>query len=158
MDEVDKARWLFDRTEEGISQAKLAERMSKSPQWVSFRITFHTRACEEVKEAIREGLISFSAAYELSKNLTPEEQAKWVAKSRKLNEKISLSDAQSTNTATKTSTPGKASRSALLKKADKAVDNSGSDVARGIAYALRWVDGHIDDSDIQEIIEFEANK
>jgi ParB/RepB/Spo0J family partition protein len=158
LDEVDISQWLHSRVQDGVTQSELADRLHRSAQWVSFRVTFHERACDEVKQALREGLISFTAAYELSKNLSAEDQAKWIEKARRLNEKISLESARNAGSKDKSPCPGKRDRSKMLSKAEQVSDQAGSDVARGMAISLRWVDGLISDDEIEEVLTFEGSK
>jgi len=158
LDEVDVSQWLYSRVQDGVTQSELADRLHRSAQWVSFRVTFHERACDEVKQALREGLISFTAAYELSKNLSAEDQAKWIAKARRNQEKISLESARNAGNQNKTPCPGKRDRSKMLARAEKAADDTGSEKARGMAISLRWVDGLISDDEMEEALSFEESK
>lgn len=158
VDDVDVSAWIFSQVEDGVTQTEIAERLSKSGSWVNQRVTFHDRACEEVKQALREKLIGFVAAYELAKNLSPEEQAKWIEKSRRLNEKITVEAAKNAADKDKEKKPGKKSRMALLRRAEKCVDDKGSEIARGIADSIRFVEGLITDDEMDEIMSFEENK
>jgi ParB-like chromosome segregation protein Spo0J len=158
IDEVDTSAWLFQRVEDGVTQTELAERLHKKLQWVNFRILFHQRACAEVKQALREGLISFTAAYELSKNLEAEDQRKFVQRARRLNEKISLAEAQNSNKPERTKKPSKKAREKMLLRADRLTDDKGSDIGRGVALAIRWVDGLISHDDMEAAISFEEEK
>ncbi len=158
VDDVDISRWLFERAEEGITQSELAQRLHRSTQWVSFRVTFHARACAEVKMALREGLISFSAAYELSKNLSEEDQKKWIEKARRLNQKISVEAAKNASNEDKVKKPGKRARDKALSRCDKIADDKGSELARGAALTLRWVEGVLSTEDFDGMLEFEEQK
>jgi len=151
VDEVDTAAWLHRRTEEGVSQQELADKLHRSLPWVNFRVLFHERAVDELKQLLREGLISFTAASELSKNLGPDDQRKRVERARKFNEKISLQTAQNAGNPNKTARPGKRARTAMLAKAEEHVDTS--PFHRGAAYALRWTDGLLADDEMEEALE-----
>lgn len=158
VDEVDICTWLFARTQDGVTQSELANKLHKSLSWVNFRLLVHERACEEVKKAIREGLISFGAAYELSKNLDEENQKKWILKARTLNKKISVEEAQRAGKPEKTQRPGKTARAKMLAKADTVADDSGGELARGASFALRWVDGLVSEDEMHEAINWEGEK
>ena len=158
VDDVDVSAWIFSRVEDGVTQTEIAERLSKSGSWVSQRVTFHDRASDDVKQALREKLIGFMAAYELSKNLSKEEQDKWIAKARKHNEKITVEAAKNAADKDKEKKPGKKARTALLRRAEKCVDATGSDIARGICDSLRFVDGLISEDEMDEILAFEEQK
>ena len=158
IDEVDTSAWLWQRVDEGVTQTELAERLHKKLQWVNFRILFHQRACAEVKQALREGLISFTAAYELSKNLESEDQKKFVQRARRLNEKISLAEAQNSNKPERTKKPSKKAREKMMYRADTLTDDRNNDIGRGIALAIRWVDGLISNDDMEAAVSFEEQK
>jgi len=153
VDDVDSSEWLANRVKNGVSQAELARRIHKRPQWVNFRVLFNDRACPVLKDALRAGLISFMAAYELSKNCSPEEQEKWIAKHQRLNEKITLQQAQNAGNQDKTKKPGAKARKTILARAELCADTKGSELARGMAFGLRWVDGLLTDEEIEEILE-----
>lgn len=158
VDDVDVSAWIFSRVEDGVTQSEIAERLSKSGSWVSQRVTFHDRACDEVKQALREKMIGFMAAYELAKNLSAEEQVKWIEKARRHNEKITVEDAKNAADPDKEKKPGKKARMAILRRAEKCVDDKGSEVARGIADSIRFVEGIISDDEMNEILSFEEQK
>ena len=158
IDQVDVSAWIFSRVEDGVSQTEIGERLSKSGSWVSQRVTFHDRAADEVKQALREGIIGFMTAYELAKNLSKEEQAKRIEKARRNNEKLTVEDARIAADKDKDKKPGKRDRLALLKRAEKCVDNQGSEIARGIADSIRYVEGLITTDEMDEILSFEETK
>jgi len=158
VDEVDLSSWLYERVQDGVTQSELATRLHRSAQWVSFRITFFDRACEELKKALREGLISFTAAYYLAKNCSAEEQVKYIDKARRNEEKISLNEAKSSGSDKKSTTPGKKERTKMAALAEKIASESGSDVARGVSLGLSWVDGLIPASELEEMLTFEGGK
>ena len=130
----------------GIKQKDIAKRLHRSPQWVSFRATFHVRAIPELKELLRDGLIPFSTAYELAKNLDNDEQLKRVERVRKHNDKISLEEAQRAGDLDRTATPSKKARKKMLLKAE----NSSSPLAPGISFALRYVEGLITEEEMED--------
>lgn len=147
--DVDTAAWLYERTEEGISQAELARRLHRSAQWVSFRVTFHERACDELKEAVQEGLLPFTAGYEMAKNLSQEEQAKRIKKARKFGEKITLEEAQRVNNPDKNKRPSKKKMADTLASAE----GGSTDFHKGFTLALRWALGMNTDEDIEQLLE-----
>lgn len=158
VDDVDVSAWIFNQVEDGVAQSEIAERLSKSGSWVSQRVTFHDRAADEVKQALREKLIGFMAAYELAKNLSPEEQVKWIEKARRHNEKITVEAAKNAADPDKEKKPGKKARMALLRRAEKCMDNNGSEIARGIVESIRFVEGMISEDEMDEMMSFEENK
>lgn len=159
IDDIDLAAWIYQRCEiEGVSQTDLAQRMHKSAAWVNFRVTFHTKATDVLKEAVRTGLVSFSAAYHLAKNMSQEEQIDWINKAKKLNEKISVEQAENSGSSTpRVKRPGKGSRERMLKRTDDLADK-GNELGRGMALMLRWVDGLLPDEEVQEMVAFEEQK
>lgn len=149
IDDVDIAAWLSGQTAEGTSQTELAQKLHRSNQWVSFRVTFHERACDELKAAVQEGLISFTAAYELSKNIKDkDEQAKRVKKARLFGEKISLEQAQRANNKNKTRRPGKKDVERMTAEAEK----HESDFSKGLAFGLRWIQGLNTEDDLMQML------
>jgi ParB family chromosome partitioning protein len=157
IDDVDLSTWIAGRIGEGVSQTELGERLHRSPSWVNFRMVFHAQAADAVKQAVRDGLISFSAAYHLAKNLNQEEQIKWINKARKLNEKISVEAAAAAGDPDKVVRPNKKARARMLKRADDLADN-GNDIGRGMSLALRWVEGYLEDEEMQDMVGFEETK
>lgn len=158
VDEVDISAWIYGCTQDGVKQSEIADRLHRSASWVSQRVTFHDQACDEVKQALREGWIGFIAAYELSKNLSKEDQVKWLEKARKHNEKITVEDARNSADKDKEKKPGKKDRRRMLKRAEKCADEKGSEISRGLAHSLRWVEGDISDDEIDEILSFEETR
>ena len=158
VDDVDLASWIFSRTEDGISQTDLADKLHKPLQWVNFRHLFHERACQELKDLLREGLISFTAAYELSKNVDEDDQKKWVKKARKFNEKISIQDAQNAANPNKTSRPSKKQRDLMRAKAEGISEKENKKLARGAGLALRWVDGLLSDDEMDEALRLDETE
>jgi len=148
VDDVDVAAWLWDRVQEGISQTELAERLHRSPQWVNFRVTFHERACDELKTAVKEKILGFSAAYELAKNLTQEEQKKRILKARKFNEKITLEEAQRAGDEEKSPRPAKKAIDKMLAKSEK----EHTLFHNGVSYALRWVLGATSEEELTQMM------
>lgn len=157
IDDVDLSAWVYGRVAEGVTQTEVGERLHRSTSWVNFRIVFHERAADDVKAAVREGLISFSAAYQLAKNLSQAEQIKWIEKARKLNEKISVESAANAGDPDKSKKPSAAARKKMLKRADD-LEANGSLLGRGVSLALRWVDGYLEDEEMSEMIAFEEEK
>ena len=160
IDDVDLSAWVYGRVAEGVTQTEVGERLHRSTSWVNFRIVFHERAADDVKAAVREGLISFSAAYQLAKNLSQAEQIKWIEKARKLGEKITVDSASSGDEGSEfwaSKKPSKKARNKMLVRAD-ALAETGNDIGRGMAIVLRWVDGHLDSEEMEEMVSFEENK
>ena len=157
IDDVDLSAWVWSRVQDGETQSTLAERLHRSVSWVNFHITFHERAADAVKEALRDGLISFSAAYQLAKNLSQEDQIKWIQKARRLNEKISVEQAAAAGDPDKVVRPSKKARLRMIDRVDALADN-GNDLGRSMSIALRWVEGLTDDDFMQETVSFEESK
>ena len=155
VDDVDTAAWIVRQVDDGVTQTEISERIHKSVQYVNFRYTFHNRACDEVKQALREGIISFYAAYELTKNLGPDEQAKWINKARRDQSRISLAQAKVAGSSNKSTKPSKRKRDRMLARATAAADDRGSETARGLMFALSWVDGLTTDEEIEDVIATE---
>jgi ParB/RepB/Spo0J family partition protein len=157
VDDVDLSQWIWDRVQDGETQSTLADRLHRSVSWISMRMTFHEKAADAVKEALREGLISFSAAYELSKNLSQEDQIKWIEKARRLNKKITVEQAAAAGDPDKVKKPGKRAREKMITRADHLTD-IGNDVGRGISMGLRWAEGLLEDEDMQDMVQHEESK
>jgi ParB family transcriptional regulator, chromosome partitioning protein len=158
VDDIDTAAWLFRMVEDsGHTQADLAKKTHKSPTWVSTRITFHRNACDELKQALREGIINFTAAYQLASKLSHEEQKKRVQRARTHNEKITLEAAERAGNDDKTQRPGKKEREKLQKLAEKLSmeDPIKYRNAHGVAMALRFVDGLLTSEEMEEIIKWD---
>jgi ParB/RepB/Spo0J family partition protein len=155
VDDIDLASWLHRRVGEGETQTELADRLHRKLQWVNFRVTFHERACDELKQLLRDGLICFSAAYELSKNLDKDEQKKRVAKALKFNEKISLEDAQRANDPNKTAKPSKKSKEAIRALAETKAATS--PFHRGVSFSLRWTEGLMTEEEMRDAMEMAEN-
>ena len=153
VDDIDTAAWLAARVEvDEITQTELAQKLHKPLQWVNFRVLFHERACDELKELLREGLISFTAAYELSKNLDEEEQVKRVTRARKFNEKISVESATNANKP-KSAKPSKKGRDTMRARLDNALEKKSMTLYEGANTALKWVDGLISDEEMEEFMK-----
>lgn len=152
VDDVDISAWLYDRAQEGIPQTELAERLHRAPSWVSTHISFHERACDELKEAVREKLISFGAACELARNIDPDEQAKRIEKARKFNEKITIEQASRANDRDKSARPSKKAIEKMLARVDKG--GAEPEFHRGTVFALRWVLGLTSEQEMLELLSF----
>lgn len=154
VDDVDLAAWIWARVnEDQIGQTELATRLHKKLQWVNFRHSFHERACQELKDLLRAGLISFTAAYELSKNVDEEGQLKRVKRAIKFNEKISLEEATNAANPNKSSKPSKKQRGTILARLETKAEEKHSPKLRGASIGLRWVDGLITDEEMEEFID-----
>lgn len=156
VDEVDIAQWIYDRVEEGVTQTEVSERLHKSLQYVSFRYQFHTRACDELKQALRDGSVAFTTAYELSKNLGSDDQIKFLNKYKQLGQKVSLADARVAGDKTKTTKPPKKLRDRMLARVSVLAEN-GNELAHGMTMALGWVEGLVPDEDFEEAVANEEN-
>lgn len=151
VDEVDLSQYLHRRAGEGVTPTELAEKLNRSVAWVTDRITFWERACQELKDLLRLGqYISASAAFELAKNLNKDDQKKRVASAIKFGEKISVEDAKRADDPNKTSKPGKKAKELLMAEAMK--EASTNPVAYGISASLKWVDGLLTQEEIEEIM------
>lgn len=164
LDDVDLSAWIYQRvTFEGVSQTELAEKLHRSPSWVNFRIVFHEKATDVVKAAVREEFVSFTAAYHMAKNMSQEEQIKWIEKARKLEQKIKVENAISSDDDGGASFPSgnkKPSKKKMLKmlaRAD-ALAESGNDIGRGMAICIRWLLGETSSEDMDDIVKFEESK
>jgi len=159
VDDVDIGEWLNDQVVSGVTKVELAKRLHRSQQWVGFRVLVHERASDNVKAALKEGIISFTAAYHLSKNMPDtDEQDKWIAAQRKREEKISVESTTNATKPNKTQTPGKKARKRVLARAETIQEDAGSEIARGMAIGLRWVEGLLTDAEIDEALDVEESK
>jgi ParB-like chromosome segregation protein Spo0J len=160
VDEVDTSAWLHRMVEEsGWIQNDLAKKLHKSPQWVSARITLHTRGSDKLKAALREGLLAFTTAYELAKRLNHEEQDAKVDKARQNNEKLTLEEAERVDDPNKSPRPTKKKIGDMLAKAQAAAaDPAKHGNAHGVYMALRWVLGTLADDEIEEVISWDTSK
>lgn len=157
IDDVDLSAWIYGRVQEGVTQSDLAARLHRSVSWVNFRMVFHEKAADAVKDAVREGILSFSAAYQLAKNLSQEDQIDWLKKQRRLNDKITVEQATNAGDPDKVKKPSKKARIKMIERADNLAD-SGNDVGRGISIGLRWAEGLLEDEEMQEMVDFEEQK
>ena len=157
VDEVDIAQWIYDRVEEGVTQTEVSERIHKSLQYVSFRYQFHTRACDELKQSVRDGDIAFSSAYELSKNLGTDDQIKFLNKYKALGQKVSLADARVAGTNNKSTKPGKKARDKMLARVTQ-LSERGNEIGHGMTLALSWVEGLIDNDEMSAAVDNEEGK
>jgi len=160
VDEVDTCAWLYHMVEEeGRTQDDLAERMHRSGQWVSLRLTVHRKGSDELKQALREGLISISAAYELAKNLSKEDQDKRVKRARTNAEKlITLEEATTAGDPDRVPRPSKKKIAEMLAKAEQASANLKKRNAHGTAMGLRYVLGLCSEDEATRAIEFEPEE
>jgi len=157
VDDVDTCAWLYYMVEtEGRTQEELAKKMHKSGQWISLRLTVHRKGSDELKKALREGLISISAAYELAKNLSKEDQDKRVKQARAGAEKlIKLEDAKVEGNPDKVSKPSKKKLMGMLADAEKASANPKKRNAHGVAMGLRYVLGLCSEDEAKTAIQYE---
>lgn len=148
VDDVDVSAWLHQRVRNGITQTELADKLHRSIEWVNFRVLFHERSTDELKKLLREGLIPFTAAYMLSKNLSAEEQDKRCKRARKFGEKITVEEAERAGDPNKTKRPGRKEIKAMSAKASSAE----GDFARGVSFALRWIAGENTEEELDEML------
>lgn len=151
VDEVDIAQWVYDRVEDGVTQTEVSERIHKSLQYVSFRYQFHTRACDELKQSVRDKEIAFTSAYELSKNLGTDDQVKFLNKYKAIGQKVSLADARVAGSNTRSTKPGKKDRDRMLARVTQLSEN-GNELGHGMTLALSWVDGLIDNDEMDSAV------
>lgn len=157
VDEVDISKWIHDRVEDGVTQTEVADRIHKSLQYVSFRYQFHTRACDELKQALRDGDVAFTTAYELSKNLSSDDQIKFLNKYKAIGQKVSLADARVAGNTDKSTKPGKKARDRMLARVTQLSEN-GNEIGQGMTLALSWVDGLIDNEEMDSAVSNEEGK
>lgn len=156
VDAVDTCAWLFHQVEEcGRTQEELKERLHKSAQWVSMRITIHRKGSDGLKAAMREGFISITTAYELSKTLSHEEQDKRIKKARAFGEKLTAAQVQNEDDTGKVLKPSKKRLGSVLAMATKAAQDTKKRNAFGVAIALRFVFGEVTEEDIVLAIQSE---
>jgi len=157
VDAVDLCDWLYRMVEEaGHTQDELAERMHKSAQWISARITVHKKGSDKLKAALREGLIPFSVAYELAKQLSTEEQDKRIEQARKGREKLTLAEAEVSGDPDRVPKPSKKKLGAALAKAERAAANPAKRNAHGVAMGLRYVLGLVSEDELEAAIQWEG--
>ncbi len=159
VDDVDTCAWLFRMVEEeGRTQDEIAQRMHRSAQWVSMRITIHRKGSDDLKQAMREGIVSISAAYELAKNLSKEDQDKCVKQARNAAEKlIKLEDAKAEGKPDKVPRPSKKSLLTMLGKAEAASANPKKRNAHGVAMGLRYILGLASSGELETAIQYEPD-
>ena len=160
VDPVDELEWVYRMVEEeGHSQEGLATRLHRSAQWVSMRVTICRKGSEELLKALRERLISISAAYELAKNLSKEDQDRRIKQARAGAEKlIKLEDAKVEGNPDKVSKPGKKSLLALLALAEEASTNPKKRNAHGVAMGIRVVLGLCAADEVKTAIQYEPEE
>jgi ParB/RepB/Spo0J family partition protein len=160
VDPVDECEWIFRMVEEeGHSQEFLAKKMHRSGQWISLRLTIHRKGSDELKKALREKLISISAAYELAKNLSKEDQDKRVKQARAGAEKlIKLEDAKVEGNPDKVSKPSKKRLMNMLADAEKASTNPKKRNAHGVAMGIRYILGLCSEDEAKTAIQYEPEE
>ena len=157
VDDVDLGAWIAKKVEQGYTQTALAEKLHRSVQYVNFRYTFHNRACEVLKEFLREGGCKFTTAYEISKNFPAEEdQIRLVNKKRNQDETLTLEEARNTNPNKKTR-PSKAKLQKILSRATICADQ-GSETCFGIQQGISYCLGLLNDEDMNDIVSDEEEK
>ena len=155
VDAVDTAAWLFRLVETGYTQDELARKIHKSPAWVSTRVSFHRRASDGLKKAYREGLMSFTTACALAKNLNEEDQLKRIRKAKLNNEKlIKFEDAKNMGDPDRVARPSAKARADMRALAESLSMDKKFINAHGVAMALRWVDGMLSQEEIKEVVEW----
>lgn len=157
VDPADLCTWIFRMVEEaGHSQEEMAERLHKSPQWVSSHLTVERKGSDELKKALREGLIPFSVAYELAKSLSKDEQDKRIKAARKNREKITLNEAEVEGKPDQVPKPSKKKIGNALAKAERTAANPAKRNAHGVAMGLRYVLGLVAEDELEQAIEWEG--
>lgn len=158
IDEVDKCNWVFRMTERGFTQEELAQRAHKSAQWISSRLTVHRRGSDKLKAALRDRLISFSAAYKLAQQLSLEEQDKRIDRARKFDEKLTLAEAEVAGDENRVAKPNKKRLTALLTDALAATTNEKKKNAYGVAMGLQFVLGLASEEEVRAAITWEQEE
>jgi ParB/RepB/Spo0J family partition protein len=160
VDPVDELLWVHRMVEEeGHDPEGLAKRLHRGAQWVSLRLTICRKGSEELLKALREGIISISAAYELAKNLSKEDQDKRIKQARTAGEKlIKLEDAKVEGKPDKTAKPSKKTLMSLLALAEEASTNPKKRNAHGVAMGLRGVLGLCAEDEVKAAIQYEPEE
>lgn len=157
IDDADTCAWLLRMVEdEGRTQDDLAARLHRSAQWVSMRISIQRRGCPELHQALHEGLVRVTTAYELAKNLNHEDQAKRIAKARVNAEKlIKLDEAETVHNPNKSPRPGKKLLGTILSLAEQAAANPRKRNAHGVAMGLRYAIGLCSEEEVRVATQWE---
>lgn len=159
VDDVDTCAWLFRMVEEGgRTQDDMAKRMHKSSQWVSMRITIHRKGSDLLKQAMRDGLVRISTAYELAKQLSTEDQDKRIKTAYKNAEKlIKLDEAEVSGNPDKVPKPSKKKLGDILAQATKASSDPNKRNAHGVAMGIRLVLGLASEDEVVTAIHWEGD-
>ena len=149
IDDVSTSRWLWDRVSDGMTQTELAERLHRSAPWVSQRVTFHERASDDLKQAVLDQLLPFSAACILAAKFSKDEQNKLVEKARKFGEKITVEKAERANDKDRVARPSKKRLEDRLQQAE----GGKTPFHNGFAFALRYTLGLSSEQDVDDLLK-----
>ena len=105
--------------------------------------------------ALREGVVSFSVAYELAK-LSHEDQDKRVKAARSGLEKLTREDAAVIKDTERVAKPNKKALAAMLATAERVAANPRKRNAHGVAMGLRFVLGLADQQEVEAALQFEG--
>ena len=103
-------------------------------------------------EAVRTGMISFSAGYELSKK-SKEVQERFLKSNQKTWDKLTAEDARNSDNPDKTRKPTKKAIENRLSQVTRMLENEPNNAGlRGIEMTLRWVTGLLTSVEFDEVI------
>lgn len=153
LNEADIAKWLFEQVSDGgHTQSELAEKLGRPLNWVNFRILVHKRASDLVKEALADGFINFSVAYQVSKDFSKDDQDKFISDYKKQGQSPTL---RATKAATnnKSVKPTQGRRMWLLQNLSALHEEDPKDEYETAIHMLKWVEGMVSTEEIEEWIE-----
>ena len=153
LNEADIAKWLYEQVSDGgHTQSELAEKLGRPLNWVNFRILVHKRASDLVKEALADGFINFSVAYQVSKDFSKEDQDKFISDYKKQGQSPTL---RATKAATnnKSVKPTQGRRVWLLQSLCELQEQDPKDEYESAIHILKWVEGIVSSEEIEEWIE-----
>lgn len=161
LDEVDLSAWVTFMIEDlGYTYDDLANSMKKSQEWLTRRVVFHKKGTDKLKQAIRDRVIRFSAAYEMAKKMAPEVQDKRVDMAYKSEAKfISLEEVkEGDETVNKVKRPTAKNLGAVLAKAEKAASSPDNIYAPGVVAALRYCLGIATEEELDRMITWKKDE
>jgi len=160
LNDVDIAEWLFDRVngDNPVERSELSQRLHRSEAWISQHVTFIENACVMLIEAVRTGMISFSAGYELSKK-SKEVQERFLKSNQNSWDKLTAEDARNSDNPDKTRKPTKKAIENRLAQVTRMLDDDpGNAGLRGIEMTLRWVTGLLTSVEFDEVIRLTSGE
>lgn len=160
LNDVDIAEWLFERVngEDPIERSEISQRLHRSEAWISQHVTFVENACPMLIEAVRTGMISFSAGYELSKK-SKEVQERFLKSNQKTWDKLTAEDARNSDNPDKTRKPTKKAIENRLSQVTRMLEGDPNNAGlRGIEMTLRWVTGLLTSVEFDEVIRLTSGE